>query len=38
MFNSELKRGSLEMLILSSLYSESRHGYEIGKLLEHRMG
>lgn len=36
MFNPELKRGSLELLILSALDGESRHGYEIGKLLEHR--
>ena len=36
MFNPELKRGSMELLILSALDGESRHGYEIGKLLEHR--
>lgn len=38
MFNPELKKGSLELLILSALDGESRHGYEIGKLLEHRSG
>lgn len=37
-FNSELKRGSLELLILSILEGHSRHGYEIGKLLEQRSG
>jgi transcriptional regulator len=38
MFNPDLKRGSLELLILSSLESGSRHGYEIGKELERRSG
>ncbi len=38
MFNSELKRGSLELLILSVLDGHNRHGYEIGKLLEQRSG
>jgi transcriptional regulator len=36
MFNPDLKRGSLELLILSSLESGPRHGYEIGKQLEYR--
>jgi len=36
MFNPDLKRGSLELLILSVLDSEARHGYEIGKQLERR--
>jgi transcriptional regulator len=36
MFNSDLKRGSLELLILSSLEAGPRHGYEIGKQLERR--
>jgi len=35
-FNSDLKRGSLELLILSSLEAGPRHGYEIGKQLERR--
>lgn len=38
MFNSQLKRGSLELLILSCLDGEERHGYEIGKHLELRSG
>ena len=38
MFNPELKRGSMELLILSALDGETRHGYDIGKLLEHRSG
>ena len=36
MFNSELRRGSLEMLILSVLEGQTRHGYEIGKVLKAR--
>ena len=36
MFNSDLKRGSLELLILSSLKAGPRHGYEIGKQMERR--
>ncbi len=35
-FNKELKKGSLELLILSVLEGHTRHGYEIGKLLEQR--
>ncbi len=38
MFNPELKKGSLELLILSVLRGETLHGYEIGKLLEQRSG
>ncbi len=38
MFNPELKKGSLELLILSALEENARHGYEIGKHLEHRSG
>lgn len=38
MFNSDLKRGSLEVLILSSLEDRPRHGYDIGKRLEYRSG
>jgi transcriptional regulator len=37
-FTSELKKGSAELLILSLLESEARHGYEIGKLIESRSG
>ena len=36
MFNANLKRGSMELLILSTLENRTRHGYEIGKLLEER--
>ena len=36
MFSAELKKGSSEMLILSLLESQPRHGYEIGKLIEAR--
>ena len=38
MFHPDLKRGSLELLILSSLEAGRRHGYEIGKQLERRSG
>jgi PadR family transcriptional regulator PadR len=38
MFSADLKRGSMELLILSALDGQSRHGYEIGKLLEQRSG
>jgi transcriptional regulator len=38
MFSSELKKGSTEMLVLSLLEARSRHGYEIGKLIETRSG
>ena len=36
MFNANLKRGSMELLILSALEDRPRHGYDIGKLLERR--
>ena len=36
MFSSELKKGSMEMLILALLEVRARHGYEIGKLIESR--
>ena len=38
MFSPELKKGSMEMLILSLLEARTRHGYEIGKLIEIRSG
>ena len=38
MFRQELKRGSMELLILSMLDQKERHGYEIGKLIETRSG
>jgi DNA-binding PadR family transcriptional regulator len=33
MFSADLKRGSMELLILSSIAERSRHGYDIGKYL-----
>src|SRR3954468_18832167 len=36
MFSAELKKGSIEMIVLSLLESRARHGYEIGKLIEAR--
>ncbi|HUF47244.1 MAG TPA: helix-turn-helix transcriptional regulator [Vicinamibacterales bacterium] len=38
MFTPELKKGSIEMLVLSLLEARARHGYEIGKLIESRSG
>ena len=38
MFSPELKKGSIEMLILSLLEARPRHGYELGKLIEARSG
>jgi transcriptional regulator len=38
MFTPELKKGSIEMLVLSLVESRPRHGYEIGKLIEARSG
>jgi transcriptional regulator len=37
-FSSELKKGSVELLILSILADGPQHGYEIGKLIEYRSG
>jgi PadR family transcriptional regulator len=37
-FTPELKKGSIEMLILSLVEARARHGYEIGKLIEARSG
>jgi transcriptional regulator len=36
--NLALKKGSVELLLLSILEDEPRHGYEIGKLIEMRSG
>ena len=36
MFSAEIKKGSIEMVILSLLEERARHGYEIGKLIENR--
>jgi len=38
MLNSQFKKGSAELLILSVLEQEQHHGYEIGKLIERRSG
>lgn len=38
MFSPELKKGSIEMLVLSLVEARPRHGYEIGKLIETRSG
>ncbi len=38
MFSPELKKGSIEMLVLSLVEFRPRHGYEIGKLIEQRSG
>jgi PadR family transcriptional regulator, regulatory protein PadR len=38
MFSPALKKGSIEMLVLSLVESRPRHGYEIGKLIESRSG
>jgi PadR family transcriptional regulator, regulatory protein PadR len=37
-FSPELKKGSIEMLVLALLEARPRHGYEIGKLIEVRSG
>jgi PadR family transcriptional regulator PadR len=34
--NLELKKGSAELMILSLLEDQSRHGYDIGRLIEQR--
>jgi transcriptional regulator len=34
----ELKKGSAELLILSLIEAQPRHGYDIGKLIEQRSG
>ncbi len=38
MLNSQLKKGSAELLVLSVLEQEQHHGYQIGKLIERRSG
>ena len=38
MFSPEMKKGSMEMLILSMLDEGESHGYEIGKQIEQRSG
>jgi len=36
--NVELKKGSAELMILSLLDAQPRHGYDISKLIEQRSG
>ena len=36
MFGAELKKGSVELLVLSLVSDSDRHGYEIGTLIEQR--
>jgi transcriptional regulator len=36
MFSSDLKRGSLDLFVLSALEWRPRHGYQIGKIIEDR--
>ncbi|PYQ80202.1 MAG: PadR family transcriptional regulator [Acidobacteria bacterium] len=38
MLDRELKKGSAELLILSLLENEARHGYDLSKLIETRSG
>jgi len=38
MFSSEQKKGSVELMVLSVIEDDPRHGYEIGKLIETRSG
>jgi PadR family transcriptional regulator, regulatory protein PadR len=38
MLNTDLRKGSAELLILALLEHEPRHGYELGKLIERRSG
>ncbi len=36
MFSPELKKGSMELLVLALVNDEPRHGYDIGKRIEER--
>ena len=36
MFDRELKKGSAELLVLSLVEAQPRHGYELSKLIESR--
>jgi PadR family transcriptional regulator, regulatory protein PadR len=38
MLDRELKKGSAELLILSLVEEQPRHGYDIGSLIERRSG
>ncbi len=37
-FNRDLNKGSAELLVLTLLERQARHGYDIGKLIEERSG
>jgi len=37
-FSPELKKGSVELMVLAVIEDRARHGYEIGKLIESRSG
>jgi transcriptional regulator len=37
-FSPELKKGSVELMVLSILGREPRHGYDIGRMIETRSG
>jgi PadR family transcriptional regulator, regulatory protein PadR len=36
MFSAELKKGSVELIVLTILQEQPRHGYDIGRLIEIR--
>ena len=38
MFSPEMKKGSVELMVLSLIEDEPRHGYQIGRLIEERSG
>jgi PadR family transcriptional regulator PadR len=38
MLDRELKKGSAELLILSLVEDQPRHGYDLGRLIEQRSG
>ena len=38
MFSPTMKKGSMELLLLSLLEDKARHGYEIGRLIETKSG
>ena len=38
MLDRELKKGSAELLVLSLVEDQPRHGYDIGQLIEARSG
>lgn len=38
MFTREIKKGRMELLVLGLLEERTRHGYEVGKLIEVRSG